>query len=57
MEGERGEAKSHISALSTQLQQLSERLDSVTSVKVEQESTIKVKQEETNAASLRIVVS
>lgn len=57
MECERGEAKSYIGALSIQVQQLSERLDSVTSEKVEQESTIKVKQEETNAASQRIKVS
>ena len=57
MESEKAKTDAHMNTLTAQFQQLSEQFVSVTSEKVEHESTIKVKQEEMSAASQRIMVS
>ena len=56
MTTERQTSSSTIESLSTQLEKFAERLDHLESVRVEQEGTIKIKQEETSAASQTIKV-
>ena len=53
---ERQTHKSATEALTSQLQQFAQRLDQLESVRVEQEGTIKIKQEETHQASQKISV-
>ena len=57
MATERTDSTSTIKNLSEQLQLVMERLDHMESVKVEQEGTLKQKQEETTMAAQKIAVS
>ena len=54
---QRTSSLSTIDSLSVQLQQFSERLHHLESVREEQEGTIRIKQEETHVAARKITVS
>ncbi len=53
---ERGDATKTITTMSVQLNEFCQRLNDLESVRVKQEGTIKVKQEESSAASQKIKV-
>ena len=56
MEAERNESKSKVNALSLEMEAIKQRMDTLQSERSQQDSTLKMKQEESSKASEKIRV-